>query len=311
MKQMAEENFRQFSQLRQDVTTNLKSGHDTFTKSSESSQRLISDFTRKVAEMEGALGKVYESVKDSTGKMTAFQDIFKTPQRYGPWGESSLQHLLGQRYPEELILRQHHFLNGEAVDFALKLPNNLLLPIDSKFPKDAFQNYIDAVDPSEKEARRKALAQKVKSDIDDIYGKYVRPEESTTDFALMFIPAESMYYELMFRLSDLKIDEYAESKKIRITSPNTLYMTLRIIEHWYRDVSVHKETHELIKRLGTIKIDAKKLDEGFDRLGKHLQTAVGSFDDSKKRLGLLTDRVDKVIKIGAEPAAIAEPDTTE
>lgn len=300
MKQMGEENFRQFSQIRQDVTSNLKVGHESLSRSSEMNQRMLQDFTKNITEMKGALENVHNSVKDTTGKMNAFQDIFKTPQRYGPWGESSLHHLLTQRYPEELILKQHHFSNGEAVDFALKLPNNLLLPIDSKFPKDAFQNYIDAIDPADKEAKRKAFAQKVKSDVEDIYKKYVRPEEGTTNFALMYIPAESMYYELMFKLSDLNVDEYAKSKSIAIVSPNTLYMTLRIFEDWHRDVSIQKQTQELIKRLGTIKIDARKLEEGFDRLGKHLQTAVGSYDDSKKRLFLMTDRVDKVIKIGNE-----------
>ena len=99
MKQMSEESFRQFSQLRQDVTANLKVGHEDFARSSEASHRLLQDFTKNITEMKGALERVNESVKDTTGKVTAFQDIFKTPQRYGPWSESSLQHLLAQRYP--------------------------------------------------------------------------------------------------------------------------------------------------------------------------------------------------------------------
>lgn len=297
--------------LRRDISDSLRVGHDSLAKSSELSQRMLQDFTRNITEMKGALEKVHESVKDTTGKMSAFQDIFKTPQRYGPWGESSLAHLLEERYPRELILSQYQFANGEKVDFALKLPNDLLLPIDAKFSKDAFQNYLDAPDGPEKESRRKALAQKTKSDVDDIYQKYIRPDEGTTDFALMFIPAEAIYYELMFRLADLKVDEYAESKRVRIVSPNTVFLTLRIIEHWYRDISFQRETRDLIKRLGTIKIDAQKLEEGFMRLGRHLETAAGSFDDSKKRLHLLTERVQKVIQIGGEKELLDAERKTE
>jgi DNA anti-recombination protein RmuC len=101
-----------------------------------SSQKVMSEqvrnFTESITRMDESLRSVHSSVNASAEKMGSFQDIFKTPKLRGAWGESNLRFLLEQTYPTGQILEQHHFVAGsDAVDFAIRLPNDYLLPIDS------------------------------------------------------------------------------------------------------------------------------------------------------------------------------------
>ena len=112
------------------------------------------------------------------------------------------------------------------------------------------------------------------------------------------------------------IVEYGQKKKIQLVSPNTLKLNLSVIEHWVRDITVNKETKEIIKRLGSILQDGKKLSESFGKLGKHISNVKTAFDDSEKRLVLLSGKVEKVISIGkkeggVEPVALDKPSILE
>lgn len=305
LQKMSEAVSKDLLEFRRDFSSNIKEVRESSEKTSSTLHTQVKDFTKDITEMKSALEKVNDSVKNSADKMVNFQDIFKIPQLRGDWGESFLEDILKGRYPEEFILRQYQIPNSnERVDFALQLPNDLKLPIDSKFTRVNFEGFMTGLTDQEKTIKRKELAQAVKREIDRISEKYIRPEEGTTEYALMFIPAEAVYYEIMINVPELKIQEYANQKSVILTSPNTLYMTLQVIQNWFRDVKIHKETRDLIKRLATIRADGKKLDEGFIRLGKHLFSAQSSFEDSRERLTLLTGRVgkvvDKIIKTGTE-----------
>ena len=285
-----------------DINKTLDAKLSEYLKSSQGDSQMmhkhIGSFTESITKMQGNLEKVFESVKSSTEKMSSFQDIFKTPKLRGEWGESSLKYLLDQTYPVQRILKQHHFRNGEAVDFAIRLPNDLILPIDSKFPSDVYSAYVEEENENIKTQKKAVFLRRVKEEIDAISSKYIKPEEGTTDFALLYVPAEKIFYDLMFDLKEAELNEYSQKKKVIITSPNTLYLTLSVVEHWFRDMTVAKETQEIIKRLNTILIDGQKLSESFSRLGKHIDNVKSSYDDSGKRLELLSGRVKKVIAIG-------------
>ncbi|MDO8424764.1 MAG: DNA recombination protein RmuC, partial [bacterium] len=125
------------------------------------------------------------------------------------------------------------------------------------------------------------------------------PSEGTTDFALIYIPAEAVYYEIINNIGrEVDVAGFAWSKKIILTSPNTIYLTLRTIEHWFRDTQISKQTQEILKKLGKVHQDASKLMEDFRKLGSHLKNASGAYEDSEKRLSLLDGRVEKLVEIG-------------
>ena len=298
IKELQESNIRQMKDIKSDVAEHLKSSQESMNVSTKQMSDRAEAFTTSITKMGEDLRNVHESVNKSTEKMSSFQDIFKTPKLRGQWGETNLQYYLEQTYSKERVLRQHYFKSNEAVDFALKLPNDLLLPIDSKFSNEVYISYAEESVAEEKERKRKRLLDTIKGQIDDISSKYVKPDELTTDVAIMYIPAEKIYYELMFSSQGSKISEYGWKKRVMLVSPNTLYLTIHIIEHWYRDVTVGKKTKDIIKKLAVILKDGNKLGDSFNVLGKHINNTRGAYEDSEKRLGLLTGRVEKVIEIG-------------
>jgi DNA recombination protein RmuC len=265
---------------------------ERFERTSIMMQERVREFTEGITSMKAELSKMNEHVKE----ISSVQDLFKSPKLRGQWGEETLIHILSQHYPKELYEIQYEFRSGEKVDAVLKLPNGTLAPIDAKFPLENFSSYIESVSPQEKENSKKNFIQAVKSHIDTISRKYILPGEGTTDYALMYVPAEAVYYEIIFGIGkDAGLPEYARARKIIIVSPNTLFMALRTIEHWYKDISVERKTKEILQKIEKILHHAEKLSDDFEKLGKHLQNATSSYAASEKRLNLMKEDAEKLL----------------
>ena len=254
----------------------------------------VQGFTQGMTQIQENLKQMHDSVKS----VSSFQDIFKSPKLRGIWGEASLEAALSEYFPKDHYEIQHYFRSGEAVDAVLKLPNDLLLPIDSKFNWENFEKMINAEDDINRELFRKQFYSDVKRKIDEIASKYLLPAEGTTDWALMYVPAETVYYELINNLKDVDIAKYARTKKVQLVSPNTFALSISAILHWFKDVQINKQTKDIMKKLDRIVIDGGKLGDEFQKLGKHISNAKSAYDDSEKRLSLMVDRVKNVIEIG-------------
>lgn len=254
----------------------------------------IHSFTKEATQIREGLKQMKESMKD----ISSFQEIFKSPKLRGQWGEASLGHILNQHFPQDLYKLQYLFSSGEQVDAVLLLPNKKILPIDAKFPSENFAKMVESQTEEEKELYQKKFVDDVKFKINDISSKYILPSESTVDFALMYIPAEAVYYEIINNISrKTDIADYAWSKRVILTSPNTIYLTLRTIEHWFKDTQISHKTQDILKRLNRIYLDSKKLSESFRRLGSHLRNSVSAYDNSEKRLSLFSERVEKLTQL--------------
>lgn len=256
-------------------------------------------FNEGIVQMREALKQVHDKVEN----VSSFQDIFKSPKLRGSWGEASLEHLLSQYYPKELYELQKMFSSGERADACFKLPDGKLIAIDSKFPLENFSKMQVVETDLEKEAIQKIFIQDVKARIDEITQKYILPSEDTLDYAIMYVPAEAVYYAIANPASKTMKDDlisYAWSKKVIITSPNLLYLTMKTIEHWFRDVQVSKQTREILKRFSKIKKDGEKLSEDFRILGKHIDNAQTAYGSTEKRLGLMVDKVGQLTKGNVE-----------
>lgn len=278
------------------ILDELKENRQSVQKTSLAMHQQVQSFTHGITKLEEGVKGVHESLKD----VVSFQDIFKSPKLRGQWGETSLESILAGYFPKENYKIQHYFKSGEAVDAVLKLPNNLLLPIDSKFNWENFEKMVNAENEISKENFRKIFISDVKKKIDEISSKYIIPAESTVDIALMYVPAEAIYYEIVHHIKEPDISDYARKKKVILISPNTFYVTLSAIHHWYRDVQITRQTKDIINRLSRIKTDSEKLSDNFRRLGKHISDASSAYDDSEKRLTLLTDRVGNIVEMGEE-----------
>lgn len=289
---------QRFDALSQLVNDQLRQSRESTERATLSVHQQVQGFTQGMVLLQETVKQVQDSVKN----VSSFQDIFKSPKLRGIWGEASLEAALGQYFPKDLYEMQHYFKSGEAVDAILKLPNGLILPVDSKFNWENFEKMVHSETDINRDLYRKQFFVDVKKKVDEIASKYLIPSEGTTDVALMYVPAETVYYEIINNIKEVDIPSYARSKKVFLVSPNTFALSVSTIMHWFRDVEVTKRTREIIKRLERIAADGGKLADDFRKLGSHLTNARGAYDDSEKRLGLMVGRVQNVIKSGEEDA---------
>jgi len=280
--------------LSQAVSEQMERTRQASDRATLSVSQQVQNFTQGMTQLHEGLKGMHDSVKS----VVSFQDLFRNPKLRGQWGEMSLEASLAQYFPKDRYLIQHYFSSGEAVDAALRLPNDILLPIDSKFNWDNFQKLVNSDNEIHKDGFRKLFYSDVKKKIDEISSKYILPAEGTTDFALMFVPAETVYYEMINNMKDVDVADYARKKKVILVSPNTFALSVSAIQHWYRDVHINQKTQSIIKKLEGIVADSVKLADNFRKLGSHLSNATSAYEDSEKRLSLMTDRVSKVIKVG-------------
>ncbi|OGF89187.1 MAG: hypothetical protein A3B91_02630 [Candidatus Yanofskybacteria bacterium RIFCSPHIGHO2_02_FULL_41_29] len=272
----------------------LENSRQSSERASLAVHQQVQGFTQGLTQLHENMKQMHDSVKS----VTSFQDIFKSPKLRGLWGEMSLEAALAQYFSRDIYDTQHYFKSGEAVDAILRLPNNMILPIDAKFNWENFEKMVNAGNDMDREVFRKAFYSDVKKKIDEIASKYILPSEGTTDLALMYVPAETVYYELINNIKDVDIPSYARGKKIFMVSPNTFAMSVSAIMHWFKDVQFSKQTKEIIQRLSRIATDGEKLGENFRKLGKHISDSKSAYDDAEKRLSLMVDRVKNVVEIG-------------
>ena len=275
------------------MISQLKEIRDSQNGVSRAMHEQISSFTKEATQIREEIKQMQENVKD----VSSFQEIFKSPKLRGQWGEASLEYILSQHFPSELYKRQYLFSTGEQVDAILKLPDGRILPIDSKFPSENFAKMIESVSEEEKRMYQKKFIEDVKNRINEIATKYIIPAERTTEFALMYVPAEAIYYEIVNNIGkEFDLANHAWSKRVILTSPNTIYLTLRTIEHWFKDTQISRRTQEILKRLNKINQDAAKLMDDFRKLGSHLRNAISAYDSSEKRLNMFSDKVERLLE---------------
>jgi len=278
------------------MSNQLREIRGTVDGSSKAMLDQVRSFTQETTELK----KDLKGIQEKVGDISSFQEIFRSPKLRGQWGEASLEHILSQYYPSQLYKLQYLFSSGQQVDAVLNLPNGKLLPIDAKFSSENFERMVQCPEEEKKIFRQKFIND-TKQRIKEITSKYILPSEGTLDFAIMYIPAEAIYYEIIFNSTQEDLGQYARKQKVIFASPNTLYLTLRTIEHWFRDTQISKRTQEILKRLERISQDSRNLSDNFRKLGRHLKDASSAYDRSEKRLSLFDERVQKIIGEDEEP----------
>ena len=206
--------------------------------------------------------------------MKDLQEFLKSPKLRGNIGEEILKDLIAQMFPKNSFHLQYQFKSGERVDAAIKTDAGIL-PIDSKFPMESFQRLMKATD-AEKDSTQKEFIRDVKKHVDAISKKYILPNEGTMDFALMYVPSESVYYELV---NTLTLMEYARRSRVYIVSPSTLYAHLQTILLSFEGKKIESRSREVFKLLRTLQIDYEKINENMGVLGRHLTNASSQYSN--------------------------------
>ncbi|MDD5568091.1 MAG: DNA recombination protein RmuC [Candidatus Omnitrophica bacterium] len=240
-----------------------------------------------VKEQLGRLEETNKQIVDISKDISSLQELLRAPKFRGAMGEVLLENLLSQVLPKDHYSTQYRFKSGEAVDAIIKLGERIV-PVDAKFSLENFQKMLEAPDEQLKSALRKKFIQDVKNRIDEVSSKYILPQENTYDFALMYIPAENVYYEIIIKED---IFSYSLSKKVIPVSPNTIYAYLEVICLGLKGLKIEENAKKILKSLSALEIEIDKFKEEFNILGSHLSNANTKYSDSQKRLDKLSDKL--------------------
>ena len=210
----------------------------------------------------GELSEIGRGIKE-------LQQFLSSPKIRGSIGEQILKDFLKQYFPKDSFRLQYQFKNGEKVDAAI-FTSSGIIPIDSKFPLENFKKYISSQNEEEKNKFKKEFIADVKKHIQNISKKYILPEEKTVDYALMYIPSEKIYYEV---ISNDEIFDYAGEKMVLPVSPLSLYAYIKSILLSLEGQKIEEKAKRIVNLLAAIKKDYQKIEEDFLVLNRHLNNA--------------------------------------
>ena len=237
----------------------LKQTHTRLESQNQSFNQTLLGVQRSVGEM----SEIGRSMKD-------LQDFLRNPKLRGQIGEQILKELLGQMLPKQSFHLQYAFKSGAIVDAAITTSAGLI-PIDSKFPLENFKRMAASKNEEEKKVYAREFQRDVTRHVDDISKKYILTDEGTIDYALMYIPSEAVYYEIL--AGDPKLLEYAHNRRVLAVSPTTFYAYLRAILMSFEGQKIESQTKEILSSLRSIQKDYERVDSYLSILTKHLGNA--------------------------------------
>jgi len=292
------------------VTKALQDGVSSSAQIATQGQTAIATELKNTREQMGQiqkqLGEFQELSRNVSSATKSLEDILGGAKSRGKFGEVTLERLLEDSLPSSQYGMQYRFSSGECVDAVIFLRDSKLMSIDSKFPLDAFRRIATDGD----EARR-TFATAVKGHADSIARKYIVPGEGTLDMALMFVPSESVYYELLM-LADNKgqqLDSYCRSKKVIAVSPNTLYAHLCVIAMGLRGMQIEENATRIFSSLAGMHKQMETFTEVFEKLGTHIKNSQQAYADADKRLEKTQNTLDNLLGTSSTQAALEVQDT--
>ena len=278
------------------------------------SAKLVADVTQRLTKLD----ETNRRVVDVATELKTLQNVLANPKQRGVFGEFYLESVLENVLPPNQYQMQYGFKDGVIVDAVVMLDKGKILPIDSKFSLENYNRMVNAAD----KAQRDALLTKVKADLKgriDETAKYIRPSEGTMDFAFMFIPSESLYYDLLIGTvgsgsSARDLIEYAfRDKRVIIVSPTSFLAYLQTVLQGLRSLQIEEQARDIQVRVGQLGTHIRKFDELLGKMGRSLSTTVNHYNNSYKELA----KIDKdVVKIAggdkhADPNLVDRPQTEE
>ncbi|OGD86320.1 hypothetical protein A2Z23_00175 [Candidatus Curtissbacteria bacterium RBG_16_39_7] len=288
----------------QEMRGSMDKTGDVMAKQTESINKRLDEAARYIGALKGELGQLSEFRQ----QIRDFQDFLRSPKLRGGVGEQILSDLLSQMLPKKSFHLQYPFKNGQIVDAAIKIDQGII-PIDSKFPMENFRKLVSAESQGTKDAAKKDFARDVKKHIDDISKKYILPDEGTLEFALMYIPSEPVYYEI---LNSPDLSEYAHEKHVLIVSPNSFYYFLRLIILGMEGRKLEESTRYVLSILRGLKQDAVKVDENLSTLTRHIKNASSSVGEVNTRFTRLSGKISQAVALPKEEkGSLKAPDECE
>ncbi len=254
-----------------------------------------------ISRVDSSLGKLYESNQQifMVGKdISKLSELLRAPSFRGGFGELMLENLLQEILPRQNYSLKHKFKSGQQVDAVIMLGDKLV-PVDSKFPYENFKKVTESLSDAEKNKFKKDFYRDVKNHIDKIASSYILPAEGTFDFALMYIPAENVFYETIIKdeaaqsaSGEKAVYNYALQKKVVPVSPNSFFAYLQSIVLGLKGMQIEKNAEQIIIYLNHLRSDFQKFQDEFRIIGSHLTNARNKYEESERLLARFSDQLE-------------------
>jgi DNA recombination protein RmuC len=259
------------------------------------------DLATTIFEILGDVKAATTSVAEQAREFHALQDLLRAPKARGGLGEAMLEELLRQVLPPKAYSLQHRFRSGTVVDAVVRAGGRLV-PIDSKFPLTNYRRMCEAPDELERADAERSFAADVDRHIHDISSRYIVPDEGTFDFAVMYVPAEGVYGEVL-RLSHRKRSLFEAAIEARVfpMSPLTMYGYLQTILFGLKCLRIEESADAILDFCGRLQQDMERFASEYETLGRHLGNARGKYEEGARKLDRFRNKLEHVVDLGDGP----------
>ena len=285
--------------VQRQLTDHLGMSNKQLAQQSAASIKILQEVTEKLTKLEGT----NKNVGDIAAELKTLQNVLQNPKQRGVLGEYYLEQILRNTLPPGSFQLQYKLGESLIVDAVIKYEDKLL-PLDSKFSLENYNRMVDAKGP-EKDALERMFKTDIKGRIDET-SKYIQPGKGTLDQALMFIPSETIYYDILTErvgINGRNLLQYAAEKRVTIVGPTTLSAMLQTIAQGLRSIEIHKDTEKIRKNIEQLQKHLISHNGYMQKLGASLGTTVNHFNTTYKELG----KIDRDIVKIAETEASVEP----
>jgi DNA recombination protein RmuC len=295
---------RSVTDLRAELSRSLGATEQQLTTQVSTTQRTLTDLSRQL----GALSEQSQRIGDLAKDIGSLQDLLRAPKARGGFGELLLERLLHDALPASAYEIQFTYKDGSRVDAIVRYAGRIV-PIDAKFPNETWTVLAGAAEGPERRAKRRAFLQQVRRHIDAV-GRYVSPADDTIDYAVMYIPSESVYYDVVLREDDTETDlrAYCAERKVIPASPNTLLAYLQVVALGVRGLAMQERTRELQQGVSAVRREFERFVELHDQLGRHLENATKKFDETDRALSRASGAIETLaqapVAAGSEQVAL-------
>ncbi len=270
----------------------------------DNTANVVGAVQRSLGGLEEANRRIFEIGRD----ISSLQEILQPPKLRGGLGEHLLEDLLRQVLPEDRLAFQYTFASGQRVDAMLRLEGGAV-PVDAKFPLENFRRVLQADDDEARARARRAFVADVKRHIDAIAERYIVPDEGTFDFALMYVPAENVYYEIIVKedvTAGADLVEYAMRRRVIPVSPGSFYAYLQAIAVGLRGLRIEDRAREIMAGIAGVRDELERLREAYRLVGRHLGNATSVASAAERRLDRLEARLTALADDGGSDAGTGE-----
>lgn len=318
---------KQIISLNESVNSKLEQNNariqDSITSQLHESNRQLHESNKVVADISARIATITETNKHVVSvadELKTLQAVLQNPKQRGVFGEYYLDTVLGNILPPSTYQLQYKFRDGEIVDAAIFLDKGKVLPVDSKFSLENYNRMLGAKDKASRDLYAKKVRDDLKGRIDET-SKYIRPAENTMDFAFMFIPSESLYYDLLIGTvgsqgtTQRDLIEYAfRDKHVIITSPTSFMAYLQTVLQGLRSLQIEQEAKIIQQRVGQLGTHIAGFETYMQKLGNSLSTTVNHYNSAHKSLAQIDKDVVKISSSGhttINPRQIERPQTQD